>query len=180
MQGAASLARRNLAPLFVAKPLRGGVPRPHSFGGRSSTKRSLASARMAPGSELRSRFCTTTKAASKPEDQEGRPASSPHTTSTFNDMVSVLPGFSLPSANCAVSCPKQDVHRESAEVGSQEAAHSHDQAGPRLKPRSSIPPGLAWADPLRFGPLSQPSQEDLDKAAAFAEGTRLYCGCDLP
>lgn len=135
---------------------------------------------MAPGLVLRNRFCSSSEAARTIEDQQARRASNMNSTSVHSDVenpdspISVLPGFSNPSGTCAASCSKPDsVRHRDAEGSRQKAVQNQDEVGPGLKPRSSIPPGLAWIDPLRFGPLSQPSQEDLDKAAAFAAGICL-------
>ncbi|KAK9833749.1 hypothetical protein WJX74_004904 [Apatococcus lobatus] len=41
-------------------------------------------------------------------------------------------------------------------------------------PEKRVPPGLAWSDPFRFGPLCRPSDEDLDRASAFAEAQKRF------
>ncbi|KAK9817386.1 hypothetical protein WJX74_005401 [Apatococcus lobatus] len=65
-------------------------------------------------------------------------------------------------------------------IGGKHAAALQKHFYPEIcRPEKRVPPGLAWSDPLRFGPLCRPSDEDLDRASALAEELALWPGSSL-
>lgn len=82
--------------------------------------------------------------------------------------------FSTSRPSCKTDCLELNFPElGSSSNGNQACTGIASTCEHSLKLDKQIPSALAWSDPLRFGPLSRPSDEDLVKAAAFAEGGEL-------